>query len=78
MSTGGLAGLAIAGALVCALIVLIVTMLCDNDEREPAEDPDLYASSGELSSDPDMPGEIVVEELPDHDPEPVASSGTMT
>jgi len=78
LSTGGLAGLAIAGALVCALIVLIVTMLCDNDEREPAEDPDLYASSGELSSDPDMPGEIVVEELPDHDPEPVASSGTMT
>ncbi len=71
LSTGALAGLATAGALVCALIVLIVTLLSRNDEREPVVDPDAYDDSDEPFGD--MPDEIVID-----DSEPVSSSGTMT
>ena len=55
----------------CALIVLIVTLLCGNDEREPVADPDAYDSSDDLSGD--MPDEIVID-----DSEAVSPSGTMT
>lgn len=55
----------------CALIVLIVTLLSRNDEREPVVDPDAYDDSDEPFGD--MPDEIVID-----DSEPVSSSGTMT